>query len=125
MVSFIFFVIILSAISHSLDSDNLGTAVIEALYSTVSYAVDSLVTLEKEYMDFRITRAKLCVRICTAPYNEDLRAAFHATDLDLFYNLRQNVATIIDIFVSAYDALGKNMEKVKHPRQMPTKHWMY
>ena len=111
--------------SNCIDGDNLGSDVIETLVSTVGYAVDSLTSFTKEYTTFRIARAKLAVRICCAPHNEDLRSSFHASDLDMFYNLRQTFAAIIDVFVATYDALGKNMEKVKHPRSREQQPWMF
>jgi hypothetical protein len=91
----------------------------------VSYAIEVVNSLVKEYSTYRIARAKLLIQICTHPYNEDLRAAFLSSDIDQFNSLKHLIPSVVNVFISTYDTLGKNISKIKNPRGTEPKSWMY
>ncbi|KAH7815601.1 putative proteasome activator subunit 1 (PA28 alpha) [Monocercomonoides exilis] len=108
-----------------LDGDNLGSDIVQAHVEAVSYAIESVAGMLQVVSTYRVARAKMLMKVCSSPYNDDLRLAFVASDVDLYHNLLQLIPNTVNVFISTYDALGKNMAKIKAPRATEAKQWLY
>ncbi|KAH7815949.1 putative Proteasome activator pa28 beta subunit [Monocercomonoides exilis] len=108
-----------------LDGDNLGSDIVSAHIEAITYAIDCATGLLQLASTYRVARGKLIMQICSSPFNDDLRKAFVASDVDLYHNLMQLIPNTVNVLISTYDALGKNMEQIKAPRTVEQKQWLY
>ncbi|KAK2945045.1 putative Proteasome activator pa28 beta subunit [Blattamonas nauphoetae] len=113
------------SIPSLLEGDNLGSEVVSAHVDAVSYNIDCVSNLLKDMSSYHLARMKLLCQITEAPYNEDLRSALTAMDVEQFNSLRQTLPNVVNVFVSTYDAIGKNIRKIKMPRLETKQRWLY
>lgn len=98
------------------DGNNFGVSVQEDLLGVLARAEMTGVTILESVSRFHTARAKLVTKVIKYPGVEDYELALAEMDEKAFGNIRLRMRDLRNSYISLYDLLCKNIDKVLKPR---------
>ncbi|XP_071803153.1 proteasome activator complex subunit 3-like [Asterias amurensis] len=98
------------------DGNNFGVSIQEDTLAELRQVESESGAYLDQISRYFITRAKLISKVAKYPHVEDYRRSVFETDEKEFLNLRLTCAELRNTYLSVYDLIMKNKEKIKKPR---------
>lgn len=98
------------------DGNNFGVAIQEETVAELRAVENKAASYLDQISRYYITRAKLVSKIGKYPYVEDYRRSVTDIDEKEYVNLRHIFSELRNQYVTLYDMILKNIEKIKQPR---------
>lgn len=98
------------------DGNNFGVSVQEETLSELRQVESEVASYLDQISRYFITRGKLITKVAKYPHVEDYRRSIKEIDEKEFLQLRLTVAEVRNTYMSVYDLIAKNKEKIKKPR---------
>ncbi|XP_038077454.1 proteasome activator complex subunit 3-like [Patiria miniata] len=98
------------------DGNNFGVSIQEDTLAELRQVESETGAYLDQISRYFITRAKLISKVAKYPHVEDYRRSVSEIDEKEFLNLRLTCAELRNTYLSLYDLIMKNKEKIKKPR---------
>lgn len=98
------------------DGNNFGVSVQEDTLSELRQVESEAASYLDQISRYYITRGKLVSKVAKYPHVEDYRRSVIEIDEKEFINLRLTCLELRNTYLSLYDLITKNKEKIKKPR---------
>jgi len=98
------------------DGNNFGVGIQEEIISELGRAEESGYSNLEAIANYYLRRAKLISKILKYPNIEDYKQAIVELDLKEFINLRLCILDLRNLYLTLYDMIWKNQQKITMPR---------
>jgi len=98
------------------DGNNFGVGIQEEIISELGRAEESGYTNLEAIANYYLRRAKLVSKVLKYPGVEDYKQAIVELDLKEFINLRLCILDLRNLYLTLYDMIWKNQQKITMPR---------